>query len=41
MGEANVLVDEAIEYLGLNRLKPFHPQEKVLEYALEEAGLYI
>jgi len=36
-----VLVHEAIQYLGLARLKPFPPREKVLEYALADAGLYI
>lgn len=31
------LVQKAIELLGLNKLKPFDPQEKVLEYALANA----
>lgn len=35
----NLLVHSAIEKLGLNKLKPFDPQEKVLEYALHKAGL--
>ena len=30
-----LLIHMAIELLGLNRLKPFDPQEKILEYALE------
>ena len=34
-----LLVHQAIEYLGLNKVKPFDPQEKVLEYALRNAGL--
>jgi len=33
------LVDAAIAWLGLDRVKPFDPQEKVLEYALQRAGL--
>src|SRR5690606_22282538 len=36
-----MLVHEAIGYLGLSRLKPFLPEEKVLEYALAGAGLYL
>lgn len=34
-----LLIHYAIELLGLNHLKPFEPQEKVLEYALFQAGL--
>jgi glutamate formiminotransferase/formiminotetrahydrofolate cyclodeaminase len=34
-----LLVHSAIGYLGLNKVKPFDPQEKVLEYALRHAGL--
>jgi glutamate formiminotransferase/formiminotetrahydrofolate cyclodeaminase len=34
-----ILVNEAIRYMGLDRLKPFPPREKVLEYALQEYGL--
>jgi glutamate formiminotransferase/formiminotetrahydrofolate cyclodeaminase len=30
-----LLIYKAIEFMGLNKLKPFNPQEKVLEYALE------
>lgn len=37
--DKQLLVHEAIGYLGLNRLKPFEPREKVLEYALQQAGL--
>lgn len=37
--DRELLVHEAIRYLGLNRLKPFDPQEKILEYALAHAGL--
>ncbi len=33
------LVQQAIELLGLNKLKPFDPQEKVLEYALAQTGI--
>ncbi len=32
--ENELKVHEAINYLGLNQLKPFDPREKVLEYAL-------
>jgi glutamate formiminotransferase/formiminotetrahydrofolate cyclodeaminase len=35
------LVHEAILHLGLDRLKPFDPQEKILEWALAAAGLYL
>lgn len=31
-----LLVHEATNYLGLNKLKPFDPQEKILEYCLEK-----
>jgi len=34
-----LLIHYAIELLGLNKLKPFEEQEKVLEYALAHAGL--
>ena len=37
--DKQLLIHYAIELLGLNRLKPFEPQEKVLEYALYQAGL--
>lgn len=37
--DRQLLIHEAIGYLGLNRLKPFDPQEKILEYALHRAGL--
>lgn len=33
------LVHNAINYMKLNALKPFEPQEKILEYALHHAGL--
>lgn len=36
-----LLVHEAIQHLGLDRLKPFPPQEKILERALAGAGLYL
>jgi glutamate formiminotransferase/formiminotetrahydrofolate cyclodeaminase len=36
-----LLVHEAIIHLGLDRLKPFAPQEKILEWALAAAGLYL
>lgn len=29
-----LIIHTAIRYLGLNKLKPFEPQEKILEYAL-------
>jgi glutamate formiminotransferase/formiminotetrahydrofolate cyclodeaminase len=41
MAERSLLIHEAIAYLGLDKLKPFHPREKVLEYALASAGLYL
>lgn len=34
-----MLVHEGIEHLKLSALKPFEPQEQVLEYALRNAGL--
>jgi glutamate formiminotransferase/formiminotetrahydrofolate cyclodeaminase len=36
-----VLVHAAIDYLGLSRLKPFPVREKVLDYALADAGMYL
>lgn len=38
-GDKQLLIHYAIELLGLDRLKPFPEQEKVLEYALAHAGL--
>lgn len=37
--DKQLLIHYAIELLGLNKLKPFEEQEKVLEYALAHAGL--
>jgi glutamate formiminotransferase len=37
--DKQLLIHYAIELLGLNKLKPFPEQEKVLEYALAHAGL--
>lgn len=37
--DKQLLIHNAIELLGLNKLKPFNEQEKVLEYALAHAGL--
>jgi len=37
--ERKKLIDAGIDYLGLDRVKPFDPQEKILEYALQHAGL--
>lgn len=37
--EPEVLINAAIDYMGLSKLKPFHTREKVLEYALADAGL--
>jgi glutamate formiminotransferase/formiminotetrahydrofolate cyclodeaminase len=37
--DRQLLIVAAIDYLGLNKVKPFDPQEKILEYALREAGL--
>jgi len=39
--DKQLLIHEAIELLGLNKVKPFDPQEKVLEYALHHAGLLL
>lgn len=39
VGDKALLVAEGIRYLHLDALKPFHPQEKVLEYALQNAGI--
>lgn len=39
--EKSLLVYEGIEYLGLNRFKPFNPHEQILGYALQSAGLNI
>lgn len=37
--DKQLLVEKGIEYMGLDKLKPFNPQEKVLEYALQQAEL--
>jgi glutamate formiminotransferase/formiminotetrahydrofolate cyclodeaminase len=37
--EKALIIHRAIDYMGLDKLKPFDPQEKVLEYALQQAGL--
>ncbi len=37
--DKQLLIHYAIDLLGLNKLKPFDTQEKVLEYALHHAGL--
>lgn len=37
--DSQLLIVAAIEYLGLNKVKSFDPQEKILEYALREAEL--
>jgi glutamate formiminotransferase/formiminotetrahydrofolate cyclodeaminase len=37
--DKELLVHAAIQYLNLDKVKPFDPQEKVLEYALKRAGL--
>lgn len=34
-----LLVQKAIEYMGMDKVKPFDPQEKILEYALKNVGL--
>lgn len=36
-----VLVAEAIRHLGLDRLKDFEPGQKILEWSLAHAGLYL
>lgn len=35
------LIQLGIDYLGLDKIKPFNPQEKILEYALKNAGIGI
>lgn len=37
--EKHQLISKGIEYLGLNKVKPFNPNEKILEYALRNAQL--
>jgi len=37
--DQQLLIHYAIDLLGLNKLKPFNEQEKVLEYTLAQAGL--
>jgi len=37
--DKQLLIHYAIDLLGLNKLKPFKEQEKILEYALAHAGL--
>ncbi len=39
--EKSILIYAAINLLGLDKLKPFDPEEKVLEYALAKAGLHL
>lgn len=38
-GDKDELVCAAISYMGLDKQKPFDPQEKVLEYALHKHGI--
>jgi glutamate formiminotransferase/formiminotetrahydrofolate cyclodeaminase len=33
------IIEAGIDYLGLDRVKPFIAEEKILEYALAKAGL--
>ena len=33
------MIHEGIRYMGLDKVKPFNPQEKILEYALHNAGI--
>lgn len=37
--EKQLIIHEAIKFLQLDLLKPFDPQEKILEYALFKAGM--
>lgn len=37
--DKQLIIHRAIELLGLKKVKPFDPQEKILEYALHHAGL--
>jgi glutamate formiminotransferase / formiminotetrahydrofolate cyclodeaminase len=38
ISDEDELVSIAIDYLGLSDLYPFHPEEKVIEYMIEEHG---
>jgi len=40
LNNESFLIRRGIEYLGLDKLKPFEPQEKILEYALANAQLF-
>ncbi|RYD59014.1 MAG: glutamate formimidoyltransferase [Sphingobacteriales bacterium] len=37
--DKEILIQKAITYLGLDKVKPFEAQAKILEHALEHAGL--
>lgn len=37
--DKQLIIQKGIQYLGLDKVKPFNPQEKILEYALHHAGL--
>jgi glutamate formiminotransferase/formiminotetrahydrofolate cyclodeaminase len=39
-GTAQDLIQSAVAYLGLNHLKPFEPQKRIIEYTLAHSGLY-
>ena len=37
--DKELLIHEGINYMKLDKVKAFKPQEKILEYALQDAGL--
>ncbi len=37
--DKETVIQKGIDYLGLDKVKPFDPQEKILEYKLAEVGL--
>lgn len=39
LGTAQDLIQAAVAYLGLNHLKPFKPQKRIIEYTLAHSGL--
>ena len=37
--QSNEMIEKGIQYLGLNKVKPFNAEEKILEYALRKVNL--
>jgi glutamate formiminotransferase len=37
--ERHFFIEKGIQYLGLDKVKPFNPEEKILEYALQKVHL--